>query len=86
MLRCSASAIALSSASLVPEPIEKCAGFRYVDVNLDIRLDPGPDTRGNKDWVDPIVGLRATFHPLDKWTIRVRGDVGGFGLASDYFP
>jgi opacity protein-like surface antigen len=63
--------------------IDLLAGFRYVDVNLDIRLDPGPDTRGNKDWVDPIVGLRATFHPLDKWTIRVRGDIGGFGLASD---
>ena len=63
--------------------IDLLAGFRYVDVNLDIRIDPGPDTRGKKNWVDPIVGLRATFHPLDKWTIRVRGDIGGFGLASD---
>ena len=63
--------------------IDLLAGFRYVDVNLDLRLDPGPDTRGNKDWIDPMVGLRATFHPLDKWIIRVRGDIGGFGLASD---
>ena len=36
------------------------------------------------DWFDPIIGARWT-HPISKkWSIRLRGDIGGFGIGSKF--
>jgi hypothetical protein len=35
------------------------------------------------DWVDPLVGLNYRLPLNDKWTLDLRGDVGGFGVGSD---
>ena len=40
--------------------------------------------RGDKDWVDPYVGLRIQ-HPLaERWTLVGYADIGGFGVGSDF--
>ncbi|MGV6825446.1 MAG: outer membrane beta-barrel protein, partial [bacterium] len=36
------------------------------------------------NWVDPFVGLVADWPINEFWTIRARGDVGGFGVGSDF--
>ena len=35
-------------------------------------------------WVDAIIGLRGTFDIAQDWQLMVRGDIGGFGLESDF--
>ena len=63
--------------------VDLLVGARYVDVNLELRLAPGPDIKAQKEWIDPLIGMRATFKLTDNWSVHVKGDVGGFGIASD---
>ena len=58
-------------------------GIRYTDMDLKLQLGSAPDLKDNNSWVDPIVGLRWFWHFADKWTLLLRGDVGGFGIGSD---
>lgn len=39
---------------------------------------------GSKDWVDPIIGLRWLWGFSDRWSLKLRGDIGGFGVGSDF--
>jgi hypothetical protein len=38
----------------------------------------------SKTWFDPIIILRLTTAIKDKWLFQVRGDIGGFGVGSDF--
>ena len=59
-------------------------GARYTDQDSDYRLTTGMTGSKSQHWVDPIVGLRCRGPVSDKWTYSVRGDVGGFGIGSDF--
>jgi hypothetical protein len=69
------------------------AGGRYTylhqDLNGEIRL-PGPlptlnvNARGSEDWIDPIIGARTLWFLSRKWTLVAAGDIGGFGVGSDF--
>ena len=67
--------------------LEVLAGGRYtsMDVELDIST-PGPSTVVDKrqDWVDPIVGARVFLDLTDDLSLVFRGDIGGFGVGSDF--
>ncbi len=67
--------------------LEVLAGGRYtsMDVELDIST-PGPSTVVDKrqDWVDPIVGGRVLLDLTDDVSLVFRGDIGGFGVGSDF--
>ena len=39
---------------------------------------------GNLDWVDPVLGLRLRHQFTPSQDVMVRGDVGGFGLQSQF--
>ena len=56
-----------------------------MDVELDIST-PGPSTVVDKrqDWVDPIVGGRVFLDLTDNLSLVLRGDIGGFGVGSDF--
>jgi opacity protein-like surface antigen len=41
-----------------------------------------PNARESQDWVDPIIGVRLTTGLTEKLSLRVRGDIGGFGIGS----
>lgn len=58
-------------------------GGRYTSIDLKLRVN-SVTTKGGIDWVDPIVGLRARFDFDDRWSAVLSGDVGGFGLGSDF--
>lgn len=60
------------------------AGGRYTDI--DLKLDPAnADTRaGSRDWIDPIVGAKLVHPFAESWHLRVNGDIGGFGVGSDF--
>ena len=52
--------------------------------NVKVNVGPvGLDVNVGDDWVDPFVGL-LYYGPInDKWSLLVRGDIGGFGVGSD---
>ncbi|WP_157739065.1 hypothetical protein [Labrenzia sp. VG12] len=68
--------------------IDIYAGGRYWDIDLDLNATgtfAGNFTISRGDnWIDPVIGVRA-FHMInDKWSVNARGDIGGFGAASDF--
>ncbi len=36
------------------------------------------------DWLDAVIGARWTHYLSENWQFRLRGDIGGLGLASDF--
>jgi hypothetical protein len=55
-------------------------GLRYT--NQETKVDPAPLTV-SQDWVDPIIGARWWWNFANRWSLIVRGDIGGFGVGSD---
>lgn len=75
--------------------LEALAGVRYTDLEVQTQVSSsfalGPGQRssvrqqdGSVDWVDPIVGMRAQWHLGEKWDLVLRGDIGGFGVGSEF--
>ena len=76
------------------------AGARYwhqkvsVSADLDVNvalpgLPLGPDGRviarsGSVDWLDPFIGMRMHHQLAPGQKITARGDIGGFGIGSDF--
>lgn len=56
---------------------------RYVDLDAGLDFKRVADIDGNKNWLDPVVGL--TYHRdlSKKWMVSATADIGGFGVASD---
>lgn len=71
--------------------LDAYAGVRYYSVGVDIAATPGaigalPGTTAvsrTEDWIDPIVGLHLDV-TWPKWYVVVEGDIGGFGVGSDF--
>jgi hypothetical protein len=38
----------------------------------------------DEDWIDPVVGAHYTIPFADTWSFTMRGDIGGFGVGSDF--
>ncbi len=67
--------------------VDAFAGIRWWDIELDVDFSLGPlqDNRTRKsDWIDPVVGARAHVPIGDRWFWLVHGDIGGFGVESDF--
>lgn len=63
-------------------------GLRYVSLDADLRVT-GPlgnelTASEEQDWVDPVVGAIYSWPFADEWTLNLRGDIGGFGVGSDF--
>jgi hypothetical protein len=70
--------------------LELVFGARYWDLDPTINVHAATSgnviasARGGSDWVDPLVGLRVEAPISDSWTFVARGDIGGFGVGSDF--
>jgi hypothetical protein len=69
------------SPQLIVDPY---AGIRYTYLDVDLDFSPGPKVGADKDWVDPIVGLRTLWKLTPRWGVTAMGDIGGFGVGSDF--
>lgn len=83
----------LSSAAESDGPlliVDPYVGARYthldVDVDLDLELGPGRSRslEADEGWIDPIVGVRTMWQLTPQWSVTAYGDVGGFGVGSDF--
>ncbi len=63
--------------------LELLAGGRYMSVEQTIEISGLGDLKGDKQWVDPIIGGRLMADLTEKLTFTLRGDIGGFGVSSD---
>lgn len=63
---------------------EPIIGARYT--YLDLELDAGSQGsfEDNEGWIDPFVGFRGVYPLGERWTIGLRGDIGGFGVGSEF--
>lgn len=65
-------------------------GVRYTELDLDIAVVGGGPLgetlvrKGSESWADPVIGLRYAAPLGDSWQLVAKGDVGGFGVASDF--
>jgi hypothetical protein len=77
----------LRRVPLGKDTLDLYAGIRRWDseVVVDVELPPiGFDILTGDTWTDPIAGARYR-HPLSaKWALLLQGDVGGFGVDSDF--
>lgn len=65
--------------------LDSVAGIRYTDLDLGVDfIGSGSGLEENKSWVDPIVGARYAYQMNDRWALRFHGDIGGFGVASNF--
>lgn len=64
--------------------IEALAGARFWTLDAGVDFANLPKASTNKSWVDPIVGARATYALTERLSAQVMGDVGGFGVGSDF--
>ncbi len=62
------------------------AGVRYVDIDVDVNLTGRPNLEVNlsQNWVDPLIGVRWGWQFAKNWSLSARGDIGGFGVGSDF--
>jgi opacity protein-like surface antigen len=65
--------------------VEGAAGLRYYDLDLSTDLEGILIADVSWDigaaWTDIVIGGRATAPISDRWTARVFGDIGGFGIG-----
>jgi hypothetical protein len=59
-------------------------GGRYSFLDVDLDTAGGPSVSQDKSWIDPIVGARVGMHFSEHVFLLVSGDVGGFGVGSDF--
>jgi hypothetical protein len=72
-------------------PIDVIGGVRYSKVEADATIDGSffnqtgsVDAGASKAWVDPYVGVRVQHPIAEHWTLVGYGDIGGFGIGSDF--
>jgi len=65
-------------------------GARYWQIDADVKIRGGgplgEDVKRSKteDWIDPVVGLRFERPLGERWLFVAKGDIGGFGVGSDF--
>ncbi|MDH5176853.1 MAG: hypothetical protein OEW50_10655 [Gammaproteobacteria bacterium] len=71
----------------ITEAVTLFGGLRYNDISTDVKVT-GPlganKASGSKSWVDPVVGAVYGHKFNDTWSMNLRGDIGGFGIGSDF--
>lgn len=69
--------------------VEPLAGVRWSYIRAEIEFSGGgatnlPQADRSESFVDPIVGVRLGSDLSEDWLAFVAGDIGGFGVGSDF--
>ena len=64
--------------------VDPYAGVRNTYLDLDLDISGGPSLGNDQDWFEPIVGLRTLWELSPRWGVTAAGDIGGFGIGSDF--
>lgn len=78
--------VTLAGFEQVAPRVEVMAGLQLTSVRAGLTTT-GPlavDRGDTRTWLDPVIGGRVNLYEAGKWRITFVGDVGGFGIASDF--
>ena len=67
--------------------LEALFSLSYFALSTDLKVSGPLDTRTASDdasWLDPMIGLHYSLPFADGWHFNLRGDIGGFGIGSDF--
>jgi hypothetical protein len=64
--------------------LDVIAGGRYWSINGDLDTTSPINPTKTNSFVDPIIGARTKIDLTDKFMLNLEGDVGGFGVGSDF--
>lgn len=62
-------------------------GGRLLNLNAEIDIETVLESRSgsaSRTWFDPVIIARSNHVFNEKWLLQFRGDVGGFGIGSDF--
>lgn len=82
--------VELDGSYALTDRLDAYAGLRLWDLDSDLTIvGGGPlgqtlSASETESWVDPLVGLRYEMPLGEKWSLVTRGDIGGFGVGSDF--
>lgn len=65
-------------------PLDVYGGIRWWDMDVELEFNGSKVVENKADWVDPVVGVRWIPQLADNWHLILKGDVGGFGVSSDF--
>lgn len=65
-------------------PVEGYGGIRWWSMDIDFSLRGTKITDNDADWIDPVIGIRWRPQLSKRWSLIFRGDLGGFGVGSDF--
>lgn len=76
--------LALGNSAAPSFALDAYAGGRYTSGSVEIDPELLPAVEQDKEWFDPIVGLKLES-PLSKhFHVSTWGDIGGFGVSCDF--
>jgi hypothetical protein len=64
-------------------PLELLFGLRHVALKATVDIAPIPRASARETWLDLLIGLRFAHAFNDRWSVTLRGDVGGAGISSE---
>jgi hypothetical protein len=64
--------------------VDFLAGGRFVHLDNGITIENFADVDRSRDWMDPFLGARLKLDIIDRVSVSVRGDIGGFGVGSHF--
>jgi hypothetical protein len=73
-----------SASFRVSDRFESIVGVRYNNMSAEVRGPFGRNPSGTEEWWDPIIGGRLMLPINEAWMFYLRGDIGGFGVGSDF--
>ncbi len=61
------------------------AGLRFIEMENTVSIVGGSTLLDDsQDWTDPLIGARWMWGFADGWSLIARGDIGGFGIGSEF--
>jgi hypothetical protein len=82
-LKASVDATQQSLVSKAKDRVDKAEQRLAAAINKQLTNRLPTNASADKDWVDPIIGVRAQWNINDKWFLAGKSDIGGFGVGSD---
>ncbi len=65
-------------------PLDFYGGIRWWDIDIELEVNGLKVVENTADWVDPVVGVRWMPQISENWHVILKGDIGGFGVGSDF--
>lgn len=75
------------------ERFELLFSLSYFSLSTDLRVDTTAPVSGevttrtasvDVDWIDPMLGVHYGLPINEDWTLNLRGDIGGYGVGSNF--